>query len=144
MSRAGAKSHAIAPKLESWLIGNFRDNKPYDRLVADLLAGPNGQGFYGAYDNKPANIAGTTSRLFLGVKLECAQCHNDRSGAPWKQTQFWEFAAFFTDASHGKDADVKRLKIPDTKTWVERRHLSTASVPRRRPPLLVPSCFPNG
>src|SRR5579863_5705309 len=97
MTQAGANARAFAPKVEAWLVRNFENNTRYDRFVRDLLAGSGGQAFYGAHENKPANIAGVTARIFLGVKLECAQCHDDRSGAPWKQTQFWEFAAFFSD-----------------------------------------------
>jgi hypothetical protein len=41
-------------------------------------------------------LASSTARLFLGVKLECAQCH-DHPFAKWNRTQFWEYAAFFTD-----------------------------------------------
>jgi hypothetical protein len=44
---------------------------------------------------KPEELASITSRLFLGVKLECAQCHN-HPFARWQRKQFWEFAAFFT------------------------------------------------
>ena len=34
------------------------------------------------------------SRVFLGVRLECAQCHN-HPFAKWKREQFWGLAAFF-------------------------------------------------
>ncbi len=37
-----------------------------------------------------------SSRLFLGVKLECAQCH-DHPFAPYTRDQFWQFAAFFAE-----------------------------------------------
>src|SRR5262249_47462046 len=50
--------------------------------------------FYQVNENKPENLAAATSRLFLGVKLECAQCH-DHPFAQWKREQFWSYAAFF-------------------------------------------------
>ena len=42
------------------------------------------------------NLAASTARLFLGVRLECAQCH-DHPFARWKRSQFWEMAAFFAN-----------------------------------------------
>lgn len=51
-------------------------------------------------------LAGSTARVFLGVRLECAQCHNHPSGT-WKQEQFWQFAAFFASAGR-----PPRLRIP--------------------------------
>src|SRR5262249_61593698 len=50
--------------------------------------------FYMAKEGKPENLAATTARLFLGARLECAQCH-DHPFARWKREQFWGLAAFF-------------------------------------------------
>src|SRR5262249_52916074 len=52
--------------------------------------------FFAANEFRPENLAGSTARLFLGVSLECAQCH-DHPFAKWTRDQFWEYAAFFTD-----------------------------------------------
>ena len=57
--------------------------------------------FYQANEYKPENLAGSASRLFLGVKLECAQCHNHPFDK-WTRTQFWQFAGFFTDVAPGR------------------------------------------
>ncbi len=54
-----------------------------------------GVAFFQANELKPENLAAATSRLFLGVQLECAQCH-DHPFAKWKRQQFWEYAAFFS------------------------------------------------
>src|SRR5947199_294062 len=98
-----AQQGTFQPALDGWLRQRLRANVGYDRLVRELLtqptAGPGRESaavFYQANENKPENLAGSTARLFLGVKLECAQCHNhpfDR----WTRTQFWQFAGFFTD-----------------------------------------------
>jgi hypothetical protein len=89
------------PNLEAWLRERLRANVGYDRLVRELLTQPSGgnQGaaaFYQANEFKPENLAGSTAWLFLGVKLGCAQCH-DHPFDRWKRTQFWQFAAFFTN-----------------------------------------------
>ena len=52
------------------------------------------QSFYDAAQSKPENLGSTVTRAFLGVKLECAQCH-DHPFASYTREQFWEFAAFF-------------------------------------------------
>src|SRR5689334_5933716 len=95
---------------EAWLADRLRANTGYDRMVREILtAAPRGGrgeaflafpglegpgAFYVANENKPENLAGSTARLFLAVKLECAQCHNHPHAA-WKQEQFWQYAAFF-------------------------------------------------
>ncbi len=75
-------------------------------------------------ENKPESLAGSTSRLFLGVKLECAQCHNDRSGGSWSQAQFWSFAAFFAPAAQGRGPDDPlTIAIPNKDKIVRARFL---------------------
>ena len=51
--------------------------------------------FYQANEAKPENVGAAVSRLFLGIKLECAQCHNHPFN-DWKREQFWSMAAFFS------------------------------------------------
>jgi hypothetical protein len=102
------------PAFEAWLRPRVRADVPYDRLVTELLtapldgrrsagqempdddpAGANGPvAFYTAKDGKPENLAAATSRVFLGVRLECAQCH-DHPFARWSRDQFWGLAAFY-------------------------------------------------
>jgi hypothetical protein len=67
---------------------------------------------------KPENVAAAASRLFMGVKIECAQCHN-HPHAPYKREQFWELAAFFAEVqptvANLSDPKFKReIKIPDS------------------------------
>ncbi len=100
----------LTGQIESWLRPRLRENKPYDQMVRELLTvrvalrngfrqadGTNADAiaFYQANESKPENLAASSSRLFLGIKLECAQCHN-HPFARWSRKQFWEFAAFFS------------------------------------------------
>jgi hypothetical protein len=109
LSRVDTERAAVlGPESEKWLQSRLKDNLPYDRLVRQLVterptvqpdnrlavrrlrraaAGEVPSLFDLINDSKPENLAGTTSRLFLGIKLECAQCHNDRSGGNWSQTE---------------------------------------------------------
>jgi hypothetical protein len=104
------QARALLPQFEEWFKGHLKNNTPYDKIVREILTAqplfggfqPNGamQGgnspsaFYFANELKPENLAGSTARLFLGVKLECAQCHA-HPFAKWTRNQFWEYAAFF-------------------------------------------------
>jgi hypothetical protein len=109
----------LTPRLEAWLRRQVRDNVPYDKLVREILTMPLGDrfaattadltplAFYQANELKAENLAAATSRLFLGVNLDCAQCHN-HPFADWTRDQFWEFASFF--------AGVKTLRPDNTLT----------------------------
>lgn len=85
---------------ENWLRGKFVDNVPYDAMVRELITSSgnvqqNGAVlFYTALKNKPEDLASSTSKIFLGVQIGCAQCHNHPFDH-WTQQDFWGYAAFF-------------------------------------------------
>lgn len=108
---------------EEWLSESFRDNMPYDELVRRLLLAEGRVSesgpilFYTALNLKPEEIAAKTSRAFLGIRLECAQCHDHFFDNRLKQTDFWGLAAFFAQISQpeGKMERVSPvLKVADT------------------------------
>ena len=80
---------------------SLEENKPYDQLVRELIVsdGPNlqrGNGAVGYYlrdRNMPEDNMSNTIRIFLGTRLECAQCH-DHPFDKWKQRQYYEMVAF--------------------------------------------------
>jgi hypothetical protein len=110
-------------QVDPFLRNFVKENKPYDQMVRELLTGQQGNVFRQALENKSESIAGATSRLFLGTKLECAQCHDDRSGGSWTRTQFWQYAAFFANPN-GSNAQIT---IPDKKQVVQARFLDGTS-----------------
>ncbi len=137
------------PQLEAWLKNRLRVNTHYDTLVREIITAPvtgnravmamrggtpepTPLPFYQAQEMKPENLAGATSRLFLGVKIECAQCHN-HPFAPWKKEQFWEYAAFFSGIqtppgqggfmATGDAADRHEIKIAGTDKVIQARFL---------------------
>lgn len=92
---------AIADReeLRRWFRTKFRENYRYDRLVAEFVSasgtratGPNV--FYRRNEYMPEKLAAATSRIFLGVQMDCAQCH-DHHFDRWTQKDFWGLAAFF-------------------------------------------------
>ena len=118
---------ATLPALEEWLRGRVRDNVPLDRTARELLtAAPSPAGgapgpaaYFQAHELKPELLAASASRLFMGVRLECAQCHN-HPFAHWKQDEFWQLAAFFTGLN-GSPADPM-IAVPEKNRTVSARY----------------------
>ena len=87
--------------LERWIKRQFEKNARYDQFVYDLISAEgnseqNGAvGFLAAHLNENAVPAtAITARLFLGLQVQCTQCHNHPFN-DWKQSQFWGMNAFF-------------------------------------------------
>jgi hypothetical protein len=95
-----------------WLRDQFRKNRPYDEMVYDLVTAQgnsdeNGAvGFLSQFDRSAADAAGKTSRFFLGVQIQCAQCHDHPYDKRIKKEDFGTFAAFFMTTA------VKRNQTP--------------------------------
>lgn len=98
---------------------SLRTNKPYDKLVRELVsaqgqAWENGAiGYYMRDRGMPLDNMANTVRIFLGTRVECAQCH-DHPFDKWSQKQFYEMAAFTygvetTDYSSGPMMGVREL-----------------------------------
>ncbi|MFN0074848.1 MAG: DUF1549 domain-containing protein [Prosthecobacter sp.] len=78
---------------------SLRANKPYDQFVRDMVAAQgkawdNGAiGYYMRDRGMPLDNMANTVRVFLGTRIECAQCHNHPFDK-WSQMQFYKMAAF--------------------------------------------------
>ncbi|HEV3138208.1 MAG TPA: DUF1549 domain-containing protein, partial [Pirellulales bacterium] len=84
----------------------FQRNMPYDRLAFELISAkgvskPGDEGFNGFVNFLAGNLqengvpaTAKTSQIFLGLQIQCTQCHNHPFN-DWKQNQFWEMNAFF-------------------------------------------------
>jgi hypothetical protein len=101
----------LAPGFERWIRSRLDEGAGYDQMVRELLTTPVDRArqalndlysnqsstpvaFIIAKESKAEILAGSTARMFLGVRLECAQCH-DHPFATWKREAFWGLAAFF-------------------------------------------------
>jgi hypothetical protein len=82
-----------------WVRLSIAANKPYDQIARERIAA---QGYGGPTSHvyrvgdliAPQEVMAEELRVFGGVRLECAQCHNHPFEA-WSQDQFWGLAAFF-------------------------------------------------
>jgi len=100
------RSLTSRPGMRRYLIEAFRENRPYDQMVYQLITAtgstrPGSDSFNGATNFLVAKLAdrgvqatAKTAQIFLGMRVQCTQCHNHPFNA-WKQNQFWELNAFF-------------------------------------------------
>ena len=149
----------ISLAFEYWLQQQLAAGTSYDEMVRQILvpgADPNSRfgrvvngrvvtlqegsplAFSDLRQSTPENMASASVRVFLGVRLECAQCH-DHPFDRWKQDEFWSIAAFFAPPklrgeSSGRDAPQRSwsIKIPGTERVVPAAYLD-GSAPTSRP-----------
>jgi len=87
--------------LENYLRQKFEANTPWDEIAREMITatGPNDENpavfLTMAQESKAEETAGEVSRVFMGVQIQCAQCH-DHPTDSWKRDQFQQFAAFFS------------------------------------------------
>jgi hypothetical protein len=121
--------------VQNWLRQRFLENLRYDNLVSDLLVEVNGGDagpalYFTSLELAPEKIAGSSARIFLGLQIECAQCHDHPFDA-WKQQDFWGYAAFFARLRQSDpqamrtgrrgsilDTDSGEVKLPGTEDVV--------------------------
>lgn len=145
------RSMGLTRSFEEWLYEQFRDDRNWGEITRDILtaegdlwfsssvspdsalvkqpgwqARPNSKGgelfFLVAHDTDEAEErAAETSRVFLGIQIQCAQCH-DHFTEPWKRTQFHELAAYFSRIKYQQLFDNKKLVGVQLVTVPDREH----------------------
>jgi len=110
-----------------YLQASFAQNKPWDQLAREILGGGTLEGqpkeaafFYSKrlenYGQNPVDYPGLTrdvGRLFLGMDLQCAQCHNHLFIKSYKQHDFQGLHAFFQNTFL---ADPKTMTVGEKPT----------------------------
>ncbi|HZW30911.1 MAG TPA: DUF1549 domain-containing protein, partial [Isosphaeraceae bacterium] len=121
-----------------WVRLSIAANKPYDQIARERIAcqgygGPTAHVFRVGDFVEPHEIMAEELRVFGGLRLECAQCHNHPFEA-WSQDQFWGLAAFFGQMTvAGTDSDGLLIDFPDGEAG--RRRLRTMTHPRTKQPV---------
>lgn len=126
--------------VQNWLRARFVDNLRYDNMVSELLVATEGDElgpalYYTSLDLAPEKLAGSTARIFLGLQIECAECH-DHPFDKWKQTDFWGYAAFF--------ARLQRPNAANPGTQARLVDLDTGEVKHPKTDEVVLPKFPGG
>ncbi len=102
-----------------WWSEQLQANRPYDSFVRSLIAST------GSWTTSPetnfvtrevvpkhgpdeARLAARVSRGFLGIRLDCVECHDDFLEGNWKQTDFHRLASFF------RETDLAVTGVSDT------------------------------
>jgi len=95
-------------------------NKTYDSFVSELVAatGSNEPGetdangavnfLSGKMEENGVQATAKTAQIFLGLQVQCTQCHNHPFN-DWKQNQFWELNAFFRQTKTKVDRGMNRM-----------------------------------
>jgi hypothetical protein len=109
----------------SWLTAQIAENRPLDEMVRDILASSGGTftvpqtNFY-QIERDNLKTAENVAQVFMGIRTQCAQCHNhpfDR----WTMDDYYGFAAFFTQIGR-KEAEDYRETIVFNSGGGEVRH----------------------
>src|ERR1043166_1185048 len=97
----------VVPQYERWITAQLKANKSWAEITRQQLTA-SGKVMYNEPDKNAeaffllsrrgadsvTEIAAETSRIFLGIQIQCAQCHDHPSDV-WKRHHFHEFAAYF-------------------------------------------------
>ncbi len=149
------RSMGLTRSFEEWLYEQLREGKNWGEITHSILtaegelrfsqsvsvnsglvkrpgwqAKPNSTGgelfFLVAHDtNEAEERAAETSRVFLGIQIQCAQCH-DHFTEPWKREQFHQLAAYFSRIKYQQLFDDKKLAGVQLVTLPDREHKMTS------------------
>lgn len=121
----GLKTEAFV----AWLSDKFNQSEKWDKIVAALMTAEGKESQSPAtffllanQDNNqpsPAKLVGATGNLFMGIQIQCCECHVHPFNSKWKPTDFWGMAAFYGHVRADRDADAKGKPKPGTANLME-------------------------
>lgn len=138
-SRVGVKPVYL---MDLWLRENFRENKPYDQFVRELLTAQGSTHRYGPAalfrdKREPADAGSFVSQIFLGVRMECAKCHH-HPNEKWAQRDYYQLAAYFGQVKHKGQGISAPISGEPEFIWHapggEVKHPVTGEVMKPKPP----------
>ena len=111
-------SYKASLRYYEWLEDKISHNVPFDKIVQQLVAS-NGGSFknpetnYYNTERDTLKIAENTAQIFMGMRVQCAQCHNhpfDR----WTQDDYYGFADFFAQIARKTGEDQRELIVSNS------------------------------
>lgn len=114
-----------AYELHRWLQEQFATNRRYDEWVSELITATGNSGTNGPVNlfraaETPEELARTVSQAFLGVRMECAQCHH-HPFEKWSQDDFYGLAGYFNG--------LERKVIAPNRVFVYHAGLKESRIP---------------
>lgn len=110
--RANSKKLKIAGvhKFNRWVFETMRDDRPLDGFARELLTASgsvfeNPAANYWRASRDPLDATETTAQLFLGVRIQCAKCHN-HPFERWTQDNYYGIAAAFARVGRKNSVDA--------------------------------------
>ena len=116
-----SKNNIVSPKAvylySTWLTTQISNDVPIDQIVRKLL-GASGGSFnnpatnYYQTERDTLKVAENTAQTFMGIRTQCAQCHNhpfDR----WTMNDYYSFAAFFAQVGRKQGEDYRETIVYD-------------------------------
>ncbi len=99
----------------TWLTNKIANNEPIDKIVRELLSATGGTfrnpetNFY-QIERNTLKTAENVAQIFMGLRTQCAQCHNhpfDR----WTMDDYYSFAAFFSQIGRKTGEDYREVIV---------------------------------
>ena len=135
-----SKQRAGTTLFHGWIRDSLAANQPYDQFVSEIITASGSQ-----YENPPAlwyrtvrkspEYVESVAQAFLGVRVQCAQCHHHPTER-WSQTDYFSFAANFARVGRKggfADAEVPTDEIIFLNARGETRHPRTGEILKPRP-----------
>jgi hypothetical protein len=108
----------------TWMAGKLNQGAGWDGVVRDILTAsgkeaetPQALFYLANQDNmqpSPAKLVGATGNLFMGVQIQCAECHVHPTVDKWSQKDFWGMAAFFGHIIADRETNENGRPMPGT------------------------------
>lgn len=104
-----------------YFVQSFSENKPYNQMASELLTATgdvkdNGAVAFIASQARtggPEKVAASTATLFLGLQIQCAQCHDHPYDDRYKQEDFYGLVAYFSQSRAKPDKQEKSFELVD-------------------------------
>ncbi len=102
-------------RYNDWLRQSIQGNKPINELVRELLGAEGGtftspaSNFYMVVD-QPPQMAENVAQVFMGVQIQCAQCHN-HPFERWTMNDYYSFSAFFAQVGKKGSSDPREFVV---------------------------------
>jgi hypothetical protein len=119
----GAPRRVSRTGMEKFFREAFAKNRPWNEIVVDIVTASGHYEENGAANyilaqmqnqDEGVQLTAMTTRLFLGLQVQCTQCHNHPFNK-WQQDQFWEYNSFFRQV---RKMDYQKLD-PNTGRMVD-------------------------